>query len=215
MRYKIGYIDEDPNQVMTFTYALKDYDIDITGYNIEQGTSLEDILSQAYSSDIDLLMIDYFLTDKGKLTFNGDKIERKFSELKPGFPHIVFTSRESDAFDAVDDPKIIYEKEMATNPEKINKFAEILKKIIENYRKYIKVRKDKIVLLLEKGENIGLDAKEKNELITLQNELLALDKTKYDEVPKQLLFEDKLEDLSKTKRDAEAFLQTLIEQSKK
>ena len=78
-RYKIGYIDENPNQVTTFKYALQDYEIDVLGYHIKQGMSLDEILEQAYSSNIDLLMIDYLLTDKGILNFNGDEIERRFN----------------------------------------------------------------------------------------------------------------------------------------
>ena len=76
-------------------------------------------------------------------------------------------------------------------------------------------RKEKISILLEKGESIGLSAQEKHDLINLQNELLSLDKKKQDEVPNQLLFEDKIEDLSRTKKEAEAFLQNLLEQRKK
>ena len=119
------------------------------------------------------------------------------------FPHIIFTSEEADAFDSVDNPNIIYEKEKATNPETVKKFADTLKKIVENYRKYISTRKEKISILLEKGESIGLSAQEKHDLINLQNELLSLDKKKQDEVPNQLLFEDKIEDLSRTKKEAE------------
>ena len=213
-RYKIGYIDEDPNQVATFKYALQDYEIDVIGYDIKKGMSQEDILEQAYSSDIDLLMIDFLLTDKGILNFNGDEIERRFNVLKPGFPHIIFTSQEGDAFDSVDNPNIIYDKEMAINPDKINRFAETLKKIIENYRNYIKKRKEIIGSLLEKGHKEGLNAKEKDELLKLQYELNALDKTKPSEVPEQLLLENSISDLSKTKKEAEAFLKSIIEKGK-
>lgn len=214
-RYKIGYIDEKPEQVTIFKHALQDFEIDVIGYDIIQGMSLDDILEQAYSSNIDLLMIDFLLTDNGILNFNGDAIERKFNALKPGFPHIIFTSEEADAFDSVDNPNIIYEKEKATNPETVKKFADTLKKIVENYRKYISTRKEKISILLEKGESIGLSAQEKHDLINLQNELLSLDKKKQDEVPNQLLFEDRIENLSRTKKEAEAFLQNLLQQRKK
>ena len=69
-RYKIGYIDEKPEQVTIFKHALQDFEIDVIGYDIIQGMSLDDILEQAYSSNIDLLMIDFLLTDNGILNFN-------------------------------------------------------------------------------------------------------------------------------------------------
>ena len=97
--YTIGYIDEDVNQVTIFTRALKDYGVEVIGYDIHKGMSEEAILELVYNSKIDLLMIDYYLKDKGILTFNGDELERRFKEIKPRFPMIIFTSNENDAFD--------------------------------------------------------------------------------------------------------------------
>ena len=214
-RYKIGYIDEDPNQVVNFKYALKNFEIDIIGFDIKHGMSLENILELAYSSNIDLLMIDFLLTDKGILNFNGDEIERRFNMLKPGFPHIIFTSEEPEAFNFVDDPNIIYDKEMATNPNTVKKFADTLKKIIENYRRHINIRKEKIAYLLEKGDKEILSPVEEDTLISLQRELRDLDKTKPKEIPEKLLSYERLNDLSETRKKAERYLQLLIEQNKK
>ncbi len=129
-RYKIGYIDEDVNQVTIFTRALKEYSIDVIGYEIHQGMTEESILELVYNSDIDLLMIDFYLKDKGILTFNGDELARRFREVKSRFPMIIFTSNENDAFDEVDDPNIIYNKDMVLEDGKIERFAQTLYKNI-------------------------------------------------------------------------------------
>lgn len=213
MSYKIGYIDENPHQIKKFTRALKEYGFTVVGYNIKKGMPIEELIEQVYSSDIDLLMIDYFLKDKGILTFNGDEIERRYNEIKPNFPHIIFTSNEEDAFNEVDNPNIVYEKEMVTD-ERVNRFSEILKKSIETYRSYTEKRKTVIEELIIKGEKDGLNSKEQNTLLSNQRELLDLDKIKTQEVPEKLISIEKLEDLSKTRKDAEIFLQSLIQKSK-
>lgn len=214
-RYKVGYIDEDVNQVTIFTRALNEYAIDIIGYDIHKGMTVEEILELVYNSDIELLMIDFYLKDKGILTFNGDELARRFREIKSRFPMIIFTSNENDAFDDVDDPNIIYNKDMVLEDGRIERFAQTLYKNIENYSSYMEKRKEIIESLLLKGEEKGLTASEKDLLISKQDELINLDKRLKNEIPKHLITESKLEDLSKTKKEAEEFLQSLIDNRKK
>ena len=52
-------------------------------------------------------------------------------------------------------------------------------------------------------------------MLVIQEELNNLDKTQRNEVPKQLTSDDKIETLSKTRKEAEKFLKTLIEKSSK
>ncbi len=214
MSYKIGYIDENPHQVKKFARALKEHGFLVIGYDIIKGMPIENLIKQIYQSDVDLLMIDYFLKDKGILTFNGDEIERQYNEIKPNFPHIIFTSNEEDAFKDVDNPNIIYEKEMVTD-DRVNRFSDILKKNIETYRSYIENRKTAIEELLRKGEDKGLSASEKDQLLRVQMELNSLDTKNKNEVPLQLISNQKLDDISKTRKEAQEFLQTLIDKKKK
>lgn len=212
MEYNIGYIDENPKQVKKFNRALRDHGFNVIGYDIRKGMDIDELIEQVYNSDIDLLMIDYFLKDKGVLTFNGDEVERKYNEIKPNFPHIIFTSHEEDAFNHVDNPNIIYEKEMVTD-HRVVRFTEVLKKSIHNYRLYKEKRKIRIEELLQKGEEIGLNAIEKNELLKIQRELNKLD-SKSEELPEQLISYEKLDKLSETRKEAEDFLQSLIDKRK-
>jgi len=209
MKYKIGYIDEDSVQVARYERKLRDY-FDVVTYDIQKGTELNDLLMQVYNSDIDLLMIDYLMVDKGILTFNGDEVARQYEEIKPRFPVIIFTNEEAQAFPQVDNPNIIYDKSLATND--INRLVEILNKNIQAYKIYIEKRQDIIGDLLLKGERgEGLSSEEKHTLLQNQIELINLDK-KSNEVPFQLLDEKKLDDLSKTTKEAEKFLESLLKQ---
>lgn len=211
MKYKIGYIDENSLEVAKYEKDLRAY-FDVIGYDIKKGLPITDLINQVYQSDIDLLMIDYLLVDKGVLTYNGDEVARAFEEIRPRFPMIIFTHEQSQAFPHVDNPFNICDK--ADVKENIGKFASKLTKLIEQYKKYISKRKKLINELLDKGEKEGLKAEEKHELLDAQLELNNLDK-RSTEVPLQLLTEKKLEDLSKTTKEAEAFLESLIKKSKK
>lgn len=211
MKYKIGYIDEDQAQFKKYERDLREY-FDVVGYNITQGLPLVDLIDQVYQSDIDLLMVDYLMVDKGVLTYNGDLVARTYEEIKPRFPIIIFTNEENQAFPHVDNPFTICDKAEVKND--IKHFASKLVKLIELYKNYVSRRKDLITKLIAKGENEGLKADEKHTLLQTQLELNGLDK-RSNEVPLQLLDEKKMETLSKTTKEAEEFLESLIKKNKK
>ena len=210
-KYKIGYIDEDINQVKKYQRRFRKYGFEVIGYDFENEMSLEDLMEQVYKSDIDLLMIDYKLDETNKVTFNGEKVENEIYNKKPLFPHIIFTNKVDDAEPHVEDWKIIFDKDLifsdGDDHDDVKYFITTLERSIEQYRNHIEEKKKIVADLLEKGEREGLNANEKDLLITKQEELNSLDKTYKKEIPKHLITEDKLADLSKTKKEAEAFLE--------
>lgn len=215
-KYKIGYIDEDESEVKTFQRKLRDYDIEVIGYEFNVGMTKEELLAKVYSSDIDMLLIDYKL--KGAMvTFNGEEIESDIYINKPLFPYIVFTSDPPHAEDFVEDLKTIYDKEelFVNDKGRNDHFVKILERSIEQYRSYIEMKKNTISELLIKGQKHVLTSTEQDTLISLQRELRDLDKTKTKEIPEKLISVEQIEDLSKTRKEAEDFLQSLIELNKK
>lgn len=205
MRYKIGYIDEEPSQVAKYQRELRE-NFDVIGYDIPKGLPIENLIDQVYKSDIDLLLIDYLMMNKGQLTYNGDEVAREFEKIKPRFPILIFTNNQDDAFPAVDNPNIIYEKEKVKN---LPHFTAILNKNIFLYKNYISERKNVIAHLLEKGKKERLTSEERHILLDNELELKGLDK-RLVEVPLQLLDLNNIENLSKKADEAEAFLKSLL-----
>jgi hypothetical protein len=217
--YKIGYIDEDNQQVKRFTRNLRSHGFEVIGYDFYKNMTPESLMEQVYNSDIDLLMIDYKLKESNIVGFNGDVIENLIYNTKPLFPHIIFTSDVDQAEAHVEDWKIIYDKgdvfvEDEADTTNSERFVKMLTRSIEQYKKYIESRKEALSILLQKGESEGLNAAEKNEALSLQDELNNLDKSKKDEIPKQLISIEKLENLAKSRKEAEEFLQSLIDKNK-
>lgn len=202
--YKIGYVDENPTQVKKFQRELGGK-FEIIGYNITKGLSLKNLLKQIYQSDIDLLLVDYLMTDKGMLTYNGDEVAREFEKIKPRFPILIFTQHHDDAFPEVDNPNIIYEK---SETKKIDHFSDILFKNILVYKNFISERKSSISRLVTKSKKKKLTAIEKHTLIDKQIELQMLDKRSI-EVPFHLLEPTKISSLTKAADKAEKYIKSL------
>jgi hypothetical protein len=212
LKYRIGYIDEDASEVKILQRKLREHDIEVIGYEFTQGMTKEELLKQVYSSDIDLLLIDYKL--KGQLvTFNGEEIESDIYEKKPRFPYIIFTSDPSHAEGFIEDWKSIYNKnELFSHDEAKNeKFIRIIIKSIEQYRNFVHRKKSELSFLLKKGEQEGLEVVEQHTMLSLQRELMSLDTTTAKELPEQLASYQKVESLSKVRKNAEDFLKSLIE----
>lgn len=209
-RYKIGFIDEDPIQVKKYKRELRD-EFDIIGYKITKGLPLKDLLDQIYDSDVDLLMVDFLMANRGVVNYNGDKVIREFEEIKPRFPMIIFTNEEKQARPKVDNPNIIYDKAKALNEPAL--FHEILRKNIELYVDYKDKRKSIIERLTKKATKKALSAKEKHQFRQAEFELKNLDKRAV-EVPIHLLDLEKIDDLDKTVKEAEDFLASLTKEIK-
>ena len=211
IKYNIGYVDEKESQVKTYRRILKEYGFNVIGYKFKKGLTLEELMAQIYKSDIDLLMIDYKLRETNWVAFNGEEVEREIYENKPQFPHIIFTNKVEQAEPHIEDWKIIFDKDVVfEDDENTKKFIRILVKSIEQYRNLITKKKKAISHLLEKGKKKGLNAAEKSILLETQEELWKMDKTKKREIPKQLISLHELENLSKTRKEAEEFLRTII-----
>ncbi len=217
MQYRIGYIDEDDNQVKLYRRKLRNFGFEVVGYDFHKGMTLNELMEQVYSSEIDLLMIDFRLNESNIIPFNGDTVEREIYEKKPLFPHIIFTNKADQAEPDVDDLKIIFDKEVVFPSDDENdnphtrRFIDTLVKSIEQYKRHITKRKQTISDLLQKEQVKGLNTDEKNILLSTQRDLLSLDKMRIAEIPEDLTSVDTLDKISKARKDAENYINSLLE----
>jgi hypothetical protein len=219
LKYRIGYVDENEEQVKLYKRKLKEYDFEVIGYNFEIGMSPEMLMEQIFKSDIDLLMIDFKLNESNIVSFNGEVIESFIYDKKPLFPHIIFTNKVDQAEPFVEDWKIIFDKDdifLDDEEDKtgVERFVTMLKKSIEQYRNHIKSKKIILSDLLEKSKTQELSAIDKNNILAVQQELNILDRTKASEVPRQLLVNENIESINNLRIEAEEFLQSLIQKRK-
>lgn len=207
--YKIGYVDEAAQEVKRIVRKLEN-DFEMVSYDIKRGLPKDELIERIYQSDIDLLLVDYFLKDKGMLVYNGDAVVRDFEKIKPKFPMIIFTNEPRDAFPKVDNVNIIYSKDVLD--KKKTWFVEVLKRNIQYYHQYIESRKNRIGELVETRQQRDLTPVEKGELFNLQLDLNKLDERENVETPSHLLSDRNLDELTEITEDAEKLLQKLLMQ---
>ena len=206
--YTIGYVDEDEGEVKKVARRLRD-NFKVKSYDVSAGPGKDELIDDIYNSDIDLLLVDFMMKDKGVVTYNGDEIAREYEKIRPEFPIIIFTNRETDAFPVVDDVNAIYDKENLTR-EKKSHFIEILYKNILRYEGYVSQMKGKLENLIEKRVEQELSPSEKEELFTLQLELGRLDKRSFAETPNHMLSDQNLDQLTALAKDADELLQEFL-----
>ena len=219
IKYIIGYIDEDINQVKKYTRRLKEFGFEVIGYDFFKGMSLDELMSQVYQSNIDLLMIDYKLKESNIVTFNGDAVESEFYDKKPLFPHIIFTNKVDQAEPFVEDWKIIFDKdEIFSDDEedekKVTHFITTIIKSIEQYRNHFNKKKAILAKLIEKSENTKLTLPEIEVLLKTKKELQVLDSSSSYDVPEYLLLPENIEKIDNLKNEAAEFLEELIKRKK-
>lgn len=212
-KYSIGFVDEDPQEIRRYANRLEPMGFEVIDYNIEKGLDLDQLLNLIYESEIDLVMVDFLLNERGILGFNGDAVIREFKKIKPEFPMIIFTSKDKQAFPLVDDVNLIYDKARIRDDDtELERFIAVLSKNIEKYRKDVSLREERIKKLIAKRESGNqLNTAEKAELYRFQFELSNLDQRTKD-TPDHLLVELKLDQLSTTIEEAEEFLKKLKEE---
>jgi hypothetical protein len=207
--YKIGYVDEAAQEVKKITRKLEN-DFEVVSYDIQRGLSKEELIDRIYQSDVDLLLVDYFLKDKGVLVYNGDAVVRDYEKIRPLFPMIIFTNNEGDAFPQVDNVNIIYSKNVLDKDKAW--FIEVLNRNILYYRQYVDIRKKRIADLNETRSQRELTPLEKEELYNQLLDQNKLDDRENKETTKHLLSDRNLDKLTEITEEAEKLLQTLLKQ---
>ena len=168
MKYKVAYLDENDGWLNTFYQTFKK-DFEIVLFKIDADSSIDDILKNLFSEELDAIVTDYLLEEEGNVSFNGNKIVEAVRRYKPHFPIIMLTAHESQAINHMDDVHIIYGKDIldGESEEELEMFKSKIKSNIANY--YTKITNtQKRVEELSKKKNEGhLELPEEDELTRL------------------------------------------------
>jgi len=170
--YRLGYIDEDEGQRNSFYQFLKD-DFEITLFGITEETELDSLVEEIFQSGIDMLVLDFRLDETGLVNFNADSLVDKIQERNLYYPLVILTSHEEDAMDHISNANLINGKEEMLG-SKVQLFKQKLNKIVNGYQTRVSEAETELEELENKRQNDGLDAKEEDRYVELNN---YLDKT--------------------------------------
>lgn len=171
MKYRIAYIDEDKGWINTFYQTFKN-DFVILRIEVTPESSVEGILTQLLSNNLDAIVTDYLLEENAEVPFNGNKIVEEIKRIKPHFPIVMLTSFPTQAIGHTDDVHIIYNKNILSvendrEKEELDIFKSKIQSNISNYYKKIDDTNLKIEQFIEKRNNDGLEISEEEELTKL------------------------------------------------
>lgn len=174
--YKLGYLDDEINNRTTFERNFGDsFDLRVFN-NLNEVQSLAELLDKVNADELDALAIDYQLSGKGSIQYNGNEVVEYFAKNKKYFPIFIVTSYLDNAIDDIYDVYIVNDKEKVENKDYRENLIDKVKKSIESYRRRIIDIEDKANCLEKKQRSMeGLSPKEEKELLDLHLDLNAID----------------------------------------
>jgi|SRR5690554_253513 len=218
MKYRIAYIDEDKGWINTFYHTFKN-DFDIEKIHVTSKSTVDSILEQIFSTEINAIVTDYLLEENADVSFNGNKIVNELKLRRPHFPVVMLTSFTTQAINHTDDVHIIYSKDTLTvenenDEEELDVFRKKISSNISNYYKKIENTNGEIEKLVEKRNNKGLDVYEEERLAKLYilfDELNPEGK----EIPANLINRDSISKLNEFVHETKEILNELKKLNKK
>ncbi|MCY4184280.1 MAG: hypothetical protein OXC82_13185 [Rhodobacteraceae bacterium] len=140
----IAYIDEKEDERDNFftdanQFGFKEEEIKLV--DPEPWKDPEKLIEYLLEDHIDVLIIDYFLSEVAELNYSGKDLADHLLRLRPGFPCFVLTSFEVNAINDSSDVNLVYSKN--------SQYFERVKKQVQNYQTRIKGWEKKLLELLD------------------------------------------------------------------
>lgn len=153
MKKRIGYIDEDEGQKNTFYNSLKD-EFDVHLIDIAEGVTIESLTDEIFSSNLDMLVLDFRLDETGLVDFNAESLIDQIKRRNTFYPLIVLTSHQVDALNHVSDANLVNDKQQMLNND-LDVLKQKLNKIAESYQRQKESSEEglrRLEEILRKGE---------------------------------------------------------------
>ncbi len=166
--YKIAHIDENAAAINNFYQNFKN-DFEILKIEVDANSTIDLIIQEACSNEVDAIVVDYMLDEEGDVNFNGNLIFDSIRKIRPHFPIVMLTSHEPQAIDHMEDVHIIYSKDIldGESEDKLEIFKTKLKSNIERYYSKFKNTEKNIEELVKKKNEMGLEPFEEESLTKL------------------------------------------------
>lgn len=151
-KYTIGFIDEAPEWIQQFK-RFANGNFDVESFVLSENTTLDSLVNDIRSKNLDCLIVDFELKESELLQFNGDEIVDKIREKTPYFPLFIITNKdEMDVLNQVEDNDIVYDKDLLTNDKKETFILRIKNKIEHYYAKIERANQEIEMLVRLKTE---------------------------------------------------------------
>lgn len=171
--YRIGYIDDHPDQYRNYSKKLKRRYKDVELILLEDCNTREEFLEKIYEERIEVLLVDYKMA--GSYGFNGSTLINFINDQMRDLECFILTAVEQEQInDGLVTRRNRYSKTIfdteGDDPERVKQlgeFVETLRQSADVFKRRSEEKKKKYLLLFEKRKNERLSLSEEEEYLRL------------------------------------------------
>lgn len=173
---RLGYLDENKGNRNTFNRIFKnDFEVVMLD-DFAKVLTLELLLEEIDKQEIQVLAVDYKLSEKGDVQYDGNQVLETINERKRYFPVFVMTSYVDAAIQKVNNTFLVNDKDGLNNPKIVELLKNQIKGSVESYHRIVHEIEQRTKELEAKQDTAeGLTDVEENELLNLHVELSKID----------------------------------------
>lgn len=173
---RLGYLDEKKGNRNTFYRIFKnDFEVVMLD-DFAKVFTLDMLLKEIERKGIEVLAVDYKLSESGDVEYDGDQVLEIINDRKRYFPVFLMTSYVDAAIKRVNNAFLVNDKEGLNNPETVELLKEQIKGSVESYKRIVANIEQRVRDLEAKQDSgEGLSNEEETELLDLHVELNKID----------------------------------------
>lgn len=173
---RLGYLDEDKGNRNTFNRIFKnDFEVVMLD-DFAKVLTLDLLLEEIDKQEIQVLAVDYKLSEKGDVQYDGNQVLETINERKRYFPVFVMTSYVDAAIQKVNNTFLVNDKDGLNDPKIVELLKNQIKGSVESYHRIVHEIEQRTKELEAKQDTAeGLTDVEENELLNLHVELSKID----------------------------------------
>lgn len=173
---RLGYLDEKKGNRNTFYRIFKnDFEVVMLD-DFTKVFTLDMLLQEIERLGIEVLAVDYKLSESGDVEYDGDQVLETINERKRYFPVFLMTSYVDAAIKRVNNTFLVNDKEGLNNQETVELLKEQIKGSVESYHRIIAKIEQRVKELEVKQDSAdGLSKEEETELLNLHVEMSKID----------------------------------------
>ena len=173
---RLGYLDENKGNRNTFNRIFKnDFEVVMLD-DFAKVLTLDLLLEEIDKQEIQVLAVDYKLSEKGDVQYDGNQVLEVINERKRYFPVFVMTSYVDAAIQKVNNTFLVNDKDGLNDPKIVELLKNQIKGSVESYHRIVHEIEQRTKELEAKQDTAeGLTDVEENELLNLHVELSKID----------------------------------------
>ena len=173
---RLGYLDENKGNRNTFYRVFKkDFEVVMLD-DFEKVFTLDKLLAVIDKQEIQVLAVDYKLSESGVVDYDGDQVLETINERKRYFPVFMMTSYVDAAIQKVNNTFLVNDKDGLNDTKTVDLLKNQITGAVESYHRTVHEKEERMRELEAKQASAdGLTDKEEQELLDLHVEMSKID----------------------------------------